>query len=246
MRSLVVIPTYNELPNIERLVSSVLSAASELDILIVDDNSPDGTGVAADKLAASNPRVRVLHRESKLGLGSAYVAGFKYALLNNFDFIFEMDADFSHNPESLTDFLEKSATCDLVIGSRYINGISVVNWPLRRLLLSIMASIYVRLLLWLPIKDTTSGFKCFRADILRSIDLSKVKSDGYAFQIEMNYRAYRNGFKICEIPIIFIERHSGSSKMSRHIVFEALLLPWSLRIEYLFKNTRRHDNKKTS
>ena len=235
MKYLVVIPTYNELSNIEKLVQAVFSASSELDILIVDDNSPDGTGQLADEFAGENPRIKVLHREKKLGLGSAYVAGFKYALTNGYDYVFEMDADFSHNPERLPDFIERSKDFDLVIGSRYINGVSVVNWPLSRLLLSILASLYVRLTLWMPIKDSTSGFKCFKADVLKAIDFEKIKSDGYAFQIEMNYRAFRGGFKIFELPIIFIDRHSGTSKMSRNIIFEALILPWSLRWEYLFK-----------
>ncbi len=243
MKYLIVIPTYNEIQNIEKLVQSVLKVAPEPDILIVDDNSPDGTGQFADGLAAKTPRIKVLHREKKLGLGSAYVAGFKYALSRDYDYVFEMDADFSHNPETLPAFIEKSLTFDLVIGSRYVNGISVVNWSLKRLLLSIMASLYVRLILSLPIRDTTSGFKCFRVAILKAIDLEKIKSDGYAFQIEMNYRAYRRGFKIHEMPIIFIDRHSGTSKMSRHIVMEALLLPWSLRLEYLFNRTGNNGAK---
>jgi len=240
---LVIVPTYNEIQNIEKLVKSVLNAAPELDILIVDDNSPDGTGQMADKFSLENPRIRVLHREKKLGLGSAYVSGFKYALSKGYDFVFEMDADFSHNPESLPAFMAKSLEADLVIGSRYINGISVVNWPLNRLLLSILASLYVRLLLWLPIRDTTSGFKCFNTGVLRAIDLDKIKSDGYAFQIEMNYRAYRSGFKIYELPIIFIDRHSGTSKMSSHIIFEALLLPWHLRMEYFIDYLQKKAGK---
>ena len=234
MKYLVVVPTYNEILNIEKLIESVLKVAPEVDILIVDDNSPDGTGDIADKIAAKETRLKVLHRAGKQGLGSAYVAGFKYALEKGYDFVFEMDADFSHNPEKLRLFIERSEGCDLVIGSRYINGISVVNWPLNRLLLSILANLYVRIILWLPVKDATSGFKCFKAAVLKTIDLDRVKSDGYSFQIEMNYRAHRNGFKICEIPIIFIDRHSGTSKLNRNIILEALLIPWSLRLESLF------------
>ena len=234
MKYLVVVPTYNEILNIEKLIESVLKVAPEVDILIVDDNSPDGTGDIADKIAAKETRLKVLHRAGKQGLGSAYVAGFKYALEKGYDFVFEMDADFSHNPEKLRLFIERSEGCDLVIGSRYINGISVVNWPLNRLLLSILANLYVRIILWLPVKDATSGFKCFKAAVLKTIDLDRVKSDGYSFQIEMNYRAHRNGFKICEIPVIFIDRHSGTSKLNRNIILEALLIPWSLRLESLF------------
>ena len=234
MKYLVVVPTYNEILNIEKLIESVLKVAPEVEILIVDDNSPDGTGDIADKIAAKETRLKVLHRAGKQGLGSAYVAGFKYALEKGYDFVFEMDADFSHNPEKLRLFIERSEGCDLVIGSRYINGISVVNWPLNRLLLSILANLYVRIILWLPVKDATSGFKCFKAAVLKTIDLDRVKSDGYSFQIEMNYRAHRNGFKICEIPIIFIDRHSGTSKLNRNIILEALLIPWSLRLESIF------------
>jgi len=234
LKYLVVVPTYNEILNIEKLIESVLKVAPEVDILIVDDNSPDGTGDIADKIAAKETRLKVLHRAGKQGLGSAYVAGFKYALEKGYDFVFEMDADFSHNPEKLRLFIERSEGCDLVIGSRYINGISVVNWPLNRLLLSILANLYVRIILWLPVKDATSGFKCFKAAVLKTIDLDRVKSDGYSFQIEMNYRAHRNGFKICEIPIIFIDRHSGTSKLNRNIILEALLIPWSLRLESIF------------
>jgi len=233
-RYLVVVPTYNEHLNIEKLVASVLHAAPELEILIVDDNSPDRTGALADIIALSDPRVKVLHREKKQGLGSAYVAGFKYALEKGYDYVFEMDADFSHNPKSLPLFIEKSENFDLIIGSRYINGVSVVNWPLRRLLLSIFASLYVRIILRLPLRDTTSGFKCFKAEVLKAVDLDKIKSDGYSFQIEMNYHAHKSGFKIFELPIIFIDRHVGTSKMNKNIVLEALLIPWRLRFESLF------------
>ncbi|MFH1073641.1 MAG: polyprenol monophosphomannose synthase [Candidatus Firestonebacteria bacterium] len=243
IKYLVVVPTYNELLNIDKLVENVLKAVPELDILVVDDNSPDGTGNIADKLALAEPRLKVLHRKGKQGLGSAYVAGFKYALEKGYDYVFEMDADFSHNPEKLPLFIEKTKSCDLIIGSRYINGISVVNWPLNRLLLSILANLYVRIILWLPVKDATSGFKCFKAEVLKAVNLDRIKSDGYSFQIEMNYRAHKNGFKICEIPIIFIDRHSGTSKLNRNIIFEALLMPWSLRFENIFGKNKSKGNK---
>ncbi|OGF47217.1 MAG: dolichyl-phosphate beta-D-mannosyltransferase [Candidatus Firestonebacteria bacterium RIFOXYA2_FULL_40_8] len=242
MKYLVVVPTYNEILNIEKLIENVFKSAPEVNILVVDDNSPDGTGNIADKLAQEESRLKVLHRDGKQGLGSAYVAGFKYALEKGYDYVFEMDADFSHNPDKLPEFIEKSKECDLIIGSRYINGISVVNWPLKRLLLSILANLYVRTILRLPVKDATSGFKCFKAEVLKTIDLDRVKSDGYSFQIEMNYHARKNGFKICELPIIFIDRHSGTSKLNRSIIFEALLIPWQLRLESMFGKRKKTED----
>ena len=235
MKSLVIIPTYNERTNIDALIKEVLEQDGSIDILIIDDNSPDGTGELADTISKTNSKVKVIHREKKLGLGSAYVVGFKHAIQSGYDYIFEMDADFSHNPNRLPVFLDSVKDYDLIIGSRYLNGISVVNWPLRRLALSLMASYYVRIILGMPVKDCTSGFKCFTRKVLESIDLNRVKSDGYSFQIEMNYRAFKKGFKLGEIPIIFIDRHSGQSKMSRKIVWEALFVVWRLKIEYLFK-----------
>ncbi|MFH1824563.1 MAG: polyprenol monophosphomannose synthase [Candidatus Firestonebacteria bacterium] len=229
MKCLAVIPTYNENANIESLIRKILEYVENIDILIIDDNSPDGTGKIVEEISKSNPRVKLFKREGKKGLGSAYLMGFKYALQANYDVVFEMDADFSHDPMMLPVFIEKIKESDLVVGSRYLNGISVVNWPLRRLILSLLANFYIRLILNIPVKDCTSGFKCFRKEVLNSIDLDKIKSEGYSFQIEMNYYAFRKGFKIEEIPIIFVDRHSGFSKMSRKIALEALFLPWKLK-----------------
>jgi len=229
MKGVVVVPTYNERENIEELIEKTLSTSPDIDILIVDDNSPDGTGEIAEKIAKENPRVKVLHRPGKMGLGSAYVEGFKWALKKGYDFIMEMDADFSHNPEDIPRFIEMIEEYDLVIGSRYTDGVSVVNWPISRLLLSYFANIYARTVTGVPIMDLTGGFKCFRREVLESINLDTIMSDGYAFQIEMNYRAYKKGFRITEIPIIFIERRAGSSKMSKKIVWEAFWLVWKLR-----------------
>lgn len=230
MRSLIVMPTYNEADNIIEIVQEVLSQDESIHVLVVDDSSPDGTGEAAERLAAGNPRVHVFHRPSKLGLGSAYVAGFKYGLREGYDYIFEMDSDFSHDPNELPNFLAKAADADLVIGSRYIYGVSVINWPMSRLLLSYFANLYARIVVGAPIKDLTGGFKCFRRSVLEAIDLDRVRSDGYAFQIEINYKAFSKGFKIQEIPIIFVERRAGSSKMSKKIIWEAFWLVWKLRL----------------
>jgi len=226
----VVIPTYNERENIEKLAAMILSQDERINILFVDDNSPDGTGEIADRLASSNNRVAVLHRAGKLGLGSAYREGFKIAIDGNADYIIEMDADFSHDPAMLPLFIDKMAEYDLVIGSRYINGVSVVNWPIRRLILSYCASVYTRLITGLRLSDCTGGFKCFRRQVLESIDLASVRSDGYSFQIEMNYRCHERGFRIGEIPIIFVDRHAGTSKMSKQIVREAVFMVWKLKL----------------
>ncbi len=234
MKVFVVIPTYNEKDNVVALASSVLAQDSDIQILFVDDNSPDGTGALIDGLVAGNDRIHVVHRSGKLGLGSAYRHGFKAALEMNADYIMEMDADFSHDPASLPHFLTAIKEHDLVIGSRYLNGVSVVNWPIRRLILSYFASVYTRWVTGLRLRDCTSGFKCFRRSVLEAIDLDSVKSDGYSFQIEMNYRCMEKGFRIAEIPIIFIDRHAGSSKMSRKIVREAVLMVWKLRLQSLF------------
>jgi dolichol-phosphate mannosyltransferase len=230
LKAVVVIPTYNEKDNLENLATEVLAQDEGIHIVVVDDNSPDGTGIIADGIAAKNMRVSVLHRNAKMGLGSAYREGFRYALVNGADYIIEMDADFSHNPESLKLFLEKIRDHDFVIGSRYLNGVSVVNWPIRRLLLSYCATVYTRFITGLRISDCTSGFKCFRKEVIEAIDLNKIKSDGYSFQIEMNYRCIEKGFKVGEIPIIFIDRHSGTSKMSKKIVREAVFMVWKLRL----------------
>jgi dolichol-phosphate mannosyltransferase len=200
-----------------------------LEILIVDDNSPDGTGDLAAALCVHEPRLHLLRREKKMGLGTAYVAGFRYALQHDYEFILEMDADFSHDPKDVQRLIQAADTCDLVLGSRYINGVNVVNWPLSRLLLSYFASMYTRWVTGMKMHDCTSGFKCFHRRVLESINLDAIQSDGYSFQIEMNFRAVHRGFRICEIPIIFIDRQAGTSKMSKRIVREAILMVWRLK-----------------
>ena len=230
MNITVVIPTYNERDNIEKLSAMILAQDDSINILFVDDNSPDGTGEIADRLAFGSERIKVLHRPGKLGLGSAYREGFKIALDNNADLIFEMDADFSHDPAMLPLFIEEMRRYDLVIGSRYKNGVSVVNWPIRRLILSYCANVYTRTITGLHLTDCTGGFKCFRRSVLEAIDLSTIKSDGYSFQIEMNYRCHEKGFRIGEIPIIFVDRHAGTSKMSKKIVREAVFMVWKLKL----------------
>jgi dolichol-phosphate mannosyltransferase len=225
-----VIPTYNERDNLERLARQILSQDEAIHLLVVDDNSPDGTGELADRLAAETSRVSVLHRAGKLGLGSAYREGFRLALDMGADFVVQMDADFSHDPVVLPVFFEAMRESDLVIGSRYLNGVSVVNWPLRRLMLSYFASVYTRVITGLTISDCTSGFKCFRRSALEAIDLDRVRSDGYSFQIEMNFRCVERGFRVTEVPIIFIDRHAGTSKMSKRIVREAILMVWKLKL----------------
>ncbi|MBN2542348.1 polyprenol monophosphomannose synthase [bacterium] len=230
MRVLVIMPTYNEAENLESIASVVLEKDQNIDLLIVDDGSPDGTGDIADTLAEKNQRIKVIHREGKLGLGSAYVTGFKYALKNEYDRVIEMDADFSHNPEYLPEMIRLSKEYDVIIGSRYINGVNVVNWPMKRLLLSFYANVYSRIVTGLPVKDCTAGFQCFRKEVLSSIDLDKIRSDGYSFQIEMKYKSWKKGFKLREFPIVFADREKGQSKMSRKIVREAILMVWRLRL----------------
>jgi len=235
LKTIVVIPTYNERDNIERLVHEILAQNADIDILIIDDNSPDGTGLIIDDLATANSQIHVLHRSGKLGLGSAYREGFKYALDKGADYIIEMDADFSHDPLMLPIFLEKIKDFDFVIGTRYLNGVSVVNWPIRRLILSYCANVYTRIITGLTISDCTGGFKCFRRNVLESINLEKIKSDGYSFQIEMNYRCVEKGFRVGEVPIIFIDRHAGSSKMSKKIMWEAVVMVWKLKVGSLMR-----------
>ena len=237
-KAFVVIPTYNEQDNLRRLIEQVLQQDASLQVLVVDDNSPDGTGQLADELAASNSRINVLHRPGKMGLGSAYRDGFRRAMQLGADLLIEMDADFSHDPAILPVFLERIKEFDLVIGSRYLNGISVVNWPLRRLMLSYGANWYTRLVTGLTIMDCTSGFKCFRRSLIESIDLDRIKSDGYSFQIEMHFRSAELGARICEVPIIFIDRRVGQSKMSKRIVREAVLMVWKLKLGSLFRRRR--------
>jgi dolichol-phosphate mannosyltransferase len=230
--ALVIIPTYNEAENIVRMID-VLSSVASVDVLVVDDNSPDGTGMLVEKLQATCPHVHLLRRPGKAGLGRAYIAGFQYALEKSYEFIFEMDADFSHNPNDVPRLLEAIQTADLVIGSRYIKGISVINWPLYRLLLSYFASKYVRWITGLPVADPTGGFKCFRRQVLETIDLKKVKSNGYAFQIEMTYKVWKKGFRIQELPIVFTDRFCGKTKMSNAIVREAIWGVWKLRLGWM-------------
>jgi dolichol-phosphate mannosyltransferase len=229
-RALVIVPTYNERENIERLVATVLAQDASLDILVVDDGSPDGTGEIIDRIAEQNPRVHAVHRAKKMGLGTAYLTGFRWALERDYAYIFEMDADFSHDPAHLPQFLNAIQDCDLVLGSRYRNGrVTVVNWPMTRLLLSYCANIYARVVTGLELGDATGGFKCFRRSVLEAIPLDDVRSNGYAFQIEMSFRAVRKNFRITEIPIVFVDRTDGESKMSKHIVREAIWMVWRLR-----------------
>jgi len=236
LEALVVIPTYNEKENIEELIGQVLSVKDTIHILVVDDNSPDGTGDIVERMASSNERVNIIRREKKMGLGSAYIAGFKWALENtDARYVFEMDADFSHDPRAIPNFLEAVRDNDLVIGSRYLKGITVVNWPLSRLILSYSANIYTRLITGLPLKDATGGYKCFRREVLEALPLDRIKSDGYSFQIEVNFLCWKKGFRIKEIPILFVDRRVGISKMNRKIVWEAAFMVWRLR----FMNPRK-------
>ncbi|UCG50948.1 MAG: polyprenol monophosphomannose synthase [Candidatus Latescibacterota bacterium] len=240
MEALIVIPTYNERENIKELVKSIHELDRDLGILVVDDNSPDGTGKFVEELSGRDGRVHVLHRPEKLGLGSAYIAGFKWALKNpDIKYVFEMDADFSHDPRALPEFLEEIKKADVVLGSRYLDGITVMNWPLSRLILSVGANIYTRIVTGMPIKDATGGFKCFRREVLESLPLDEIKSDGYSFQIEVNFIVWKKGFKIKEIPIVFVDRTAGSSKMSRRIIWEAVFLVWKLRLESIVGIFRR-------
>ena len=230
-RALVIVPTYNERENITRLIGSILEQDNRLEILVVDDGSPDGTGEIVEGLMQHEPRVHILKRPRKMGLGTAYIAGFRWALQESFDLVFEMDADFSHDPAHLPQFLSAVEGADLVLGSRYRDGkVTVVNWPIKRLLLSYFANVYARIVTGLPVWDATGGFKCFRRKVLEAIDLSHVRSNGYAFQIEMSFRAWRKHFKIVEIPIVFVDRTEGQSKMSRAIVREAIWMVWRLRL----------------
>jgi dolichol-phosphate mannosyltransferase len=234
-RALVVIPTYNEAPNLGNIVPQVLAQDPRLEVLVVDDGSPDGTGQIADRLTQENPRVHALHREGKLGLGTAYIAGFRWALERGYEYVFEMDADFSHDPAHLPAFLKAVANADLVLGSRYLGGkVTVVNWPMGRLMLSYWANVYARWVTGLRIWDLTGGFKCFRSRVLQAIDLSRVRSNGYAFQIEMSVRAWRKGFKLAEVPIVFVDRTEGQSKMNRKIVREAIWMVPRLRLQTWF------------
>jgi dolichol-phosphate mannosyltransferase len=230
-RGLVIIPTYNESDNLTRLLPLVLQQDERLEVLIVDDASPDGTGALAEEIAAQNPRVHVLHRAGKLGLGTAYLAGYRWGLERGYDWFFQSDADFSHDPGHLPDFIAALAEYDVVSGSRYVGGrVTVVNWPMPRLLLSYFANIYARIATGLPVSDATAGYKAFRRVVLETLDLNRVESEGYAFQIEMSFRAWKKGFRLGEIPIVFVDRTLGESKMSKRIVREAVWKVWKLRI----------------
>lgn len=234
-KALIIIPTYDELENLPKLLPEVLSKDENIAVLIIDDSSPDGTADWVKKEAEKNPRIKLIKREKKMGLGTAYIAGFKYALDNNYDYIFEMDADFSHDPDEIQNFLNEIKTYDLVLGSRYKEGVNVINWPMRRLMLSLFANMYTRVITGLPVRDATSGFKCFRKEVLQAIDLDTVKSNGYAFQIEMTFKAWKKGFKIKELSIVFTDRVKGTSKMSKKIVREAIVMVWKLRFASMFR-----------
>jgi dolichol-phosphate mannosyltransferase len=230
-RILVIIPTYNEAENLSQIVPAILTQDPRLELLVVDDNSPDGTGDIADGLAQTTSRVHVLHRQAKEGLGRAYLAGFRWGLAQGYEAMFEMDADFSHDPAFIPRFLEAIEGADLVLGSRYATGVNVINWPISRLLLSLGANLYARVITGLPLTDLTGGFKCFRRTVLEAIDLDRVRSNGYAFQIEMSFRAWKKGFRLKEIPIIFHDRVEGQSKMSKRILREAIWMVWWLRLQ---------------
>lgn len=238
-RALVVIPTYNESENIPNLIPKILEQDSMFEVLVVDDNSPDGTADLVRALQKDNKRVHLLERPGKQGLGTAYVAGFKFALKSTYDYIIEMDADFSHDPKALSLLLRKMKDYDLVIGSRYVSGVNVVNWPMRRLILSYSANIYTRFITGMPVKDATGGFKCYKRKVLESIDLDSLKSNGYAFQIETNFLTWRQGFRICEVPIIFIDRRVGVSKMSKHIIYEAAWMVWKLKLKSMIDGKKQ-------
>ncbi|MCH7932357.1 MAG: polyprenol monophosphomannose synthase [Gemmatimonadetes bacterium] len=229
-RFLVILPTYNEADNLPRIVPSILEQDPRIDVLVVDDDSPDGTGALADDLSQASDRVNVIHRSEKQGLGGAYIEGFRWGLERNYDLLFEMDADFSHRPDALPLFIEKARDFDIVLGSRYLDGrVTVINWPMSRLLISFFGSWYARFVTRLPVRDATGGFNCWRREVMESLDFSRIESNGYTFQIELKLRAWRKGFSLTEIPIIFEERESGESKMSKRIVREAIWKVWKLR-----------------
>lgn len=233
-KAIVIIPTYNESENIKKLIPEILKRTNgEIDILIVDDNSPDGTSDVVRNFQREHQNIFLMTRPQKAGLGTAYVEGFKFALSKGYEYILQMDADFSHEPKEIKNFLKRIQECDLVIGSRYKDGVRVLNWPLSRLFLSVFANLYTMIITGMPVKDATGGYKCFRRKVLEAIDLDKIRSNGYAFQIEMNFKAYRKGFKICEMPIVFTDRVKGKSKMSKKIVIEAAWMVWKLRIQSL-------------
>lgn len=229
-KTLIVVPTYNEKDNIPNLLEILMGFSEQIHVLVVDDGSPDGTGDLVEEWTRNTPRVHLMRRAGKLGLGSAYVAGFKWALARDYERVFEMDADFSHDPKYVMPMLEKSKDADLVIGSRYLTGVNVVNWPMSRLLLSYFANKYAKFVSGLPVADCTAGFKCFRREVLAAIDLDNIAASGYGFQIEMNYKVWKKGFRLAEVPIVFVDRLAGVSKMSGGIIREALFLVLRLRL----------------
>jgi len=234
MDKLVIVPTYNERDNIGPLLDQLMALPFGLEVLVVDDSSPDRTADLVEERMRAEPRIHLLRRPGKLGLGSAYVAGFRYALERGAEYIFEMDADFSHDPAAIADFLAAAQEADVVLGSRYLDGVRVVNWPLKRMILSRAANVYTRIVTGLPVHDATGGYKCFRRRALEGIRLDQVRSDGYAFQIEVSFKCWKRGFKIREIPIVFVDRRAGVSKMSRRIIWEAAGMVWRLRMMSLF------------
>jgi dolichol-phosphate mannosyltransferase len=238
-KTLVIVPTYNERDNLPMLVEALLHLPVTVELLVVDDNSPDGTGRLADELAARHPQVHVLHRAEKGGLGRAYCAGFAWALERDYELIMEMDGDFSHDPASIPDFIKAAENADLVIGSRYSNGIRVINWPLKRLMMSMGAAKYVRIITGMPISDPTGGFKCFRRKTLEVVDPQSIHSNGYSFQIEMSHKIWRRGMRIAEVPIIFKDRFLGSSKMSKNIFWEAVWMVWRMLAQNGFRRCPR-------
>jgi dolichol-phosphate mannosyltransferase len=238
-RALVIIPTYNEIDNVPTLIGAVLDADPRIEILFVDDGSPDGTGEYIASIMESEPRVRLLQRPRKMGLGTAYCRGFEVAIADGYDVALEMDADFSHDPKALPEFLKEIEENDMVIGSRYVQGVNVINWPMSRLLLSYFANVYSRFVTGMPLRDGTGGFKCFRTEVLKRVDLKQIRSNGYSFQIELNFLVWSMGKKIREIPIIFVDRRNGVSKMSRDIIWEAAFLVWKLRFAKLFGTLRK-------
>jgi dolichol-phosphate mannosyltransferase len=255
MKTFIVIPTYNEAINLEKLLDQIFALHPDFHILVVDDNSPDGTGDIAEGLRQKNSHIHVIHRPKKAGLGTAYLEGFKQALSTGADLIFEMDADFSHDPKYLQDFVKTTQKADLVIGSRYMNGVRVEGWRFRRLLLSKLANMYVSYIMVKPVWDFTAGFRCYRRKVLESIDLDSVKSDGYAFQIEMTYLAFKHGFRVAEIPILFREREGGYSKIGRNIIWEAFWLTLKCRasiweivkhLSFLFKDYSEFTNENSA
>jgi dolichol-phosphate mannosyltransferase len=234
-RTLVVVPTYNERENLPPLAQRLLGLSAPIEVLVVDDNSPDGTGKIADDLSARHGNIHVLHRTEKNGLGKAYLAGFKWALEHGYEYVFELDGDFSHNPDDIPMFLEAARDADLVLGSRYLNGIRIINWPLSRLLLSSFAARYVQIITGMPFTDPTGGYKCFRRRALMALNLEGVQSNGYSFQIELTHKLWRQGLRVVEVPIVFTDRFHGHSKMSGHIIQEAFIMVWKLWAQNNFR-----------